>query len=322
MPAHILCGDAFEVLKSMADESVHCCVTSPPYYGLRDYDIDGQLGLESSPLLYVERLVSIFRQVKRVLRSDGTLWLNLGDSYCAPNGRSAGNSYENKGPKSQLKHMVAAQDIGIRKKFGDAKPKDLLGIPWRVAFALQDDGWYLRQDIIWAKPNPMPESVKDRCTKSHEHIFLLSKSAKYFYDAEALKEPCSPGNVNDFLKRKTLNNKGDHGGTRKDLSRSREDYMPEDFKRNRRDVWTITTRPYPAAHFAVFPPTLPELCIQAGCPEDATVLDPFHGAGTTGLVALRLGREYIGIELNPEYVELSKKRIYNDAPLFNGSAMN
>ncbi len=310
----ILTGEAFEMLQTLPDESVNCCVTSPPYYGLRDYGIDGQLGLEASPQEYVERLVNIFRQVWRVLRSDGTLWLNLGDSY---NGSGkAGNN-----PEYQKRHTEFGKPFTEKSRFGKPvriktlKPKDLLGIPWRVAFALQDDGWYLRQDIIWHKPNPMPESVKDRCTKSHEYIFLLSKSARYFYDADAIREkaqerpqPCPE----DKVKRR-------HGTSWHDNAYAcgPSGYGHHPLGRNKRDVWTIATNPYSAAHFATFPPELPRTCIQAGCPEGGTVLDPFHGAGTTGLVAARLHRKYIGIELNPEYVELSRNRIYDDAPLFN-----
>jgi len=299
----ILTGDAFEMLQTLPDESVNCCVTSPPYYGLRDYGIDGQLGLESSPLLYVERLVKVFRQVNRVLRNDGTLWMNLGDSY---NGAGYSNHYNTGGARDWN---------GSPGRTTEAlKPKDLMGIPWRVAFALQDDGWYLRQDIIWAKPNPMPESVKDRCTKSHEYIFLLSKSAKYFYDADAVREKA----LNDKIRKRSSNFKkvglqDDKFGSH---NKGAEIIDTQGF-RNKRDVWTVTTKPYSAAHFATFPPELPETCIKAGCLEGGTVLDPFHGAGTTGMVAARLHRKYIGIELNPEYVELSKNRIYNDAPLFN-----
>ncbi len=305
------------MLKTLPDESVHCCVTSPPYYGLRDYGIDGQLGLEASPLLYVERLVNIFRQVKRVLRSDGTLWLNLGDSYAT--GKAGRTDTQSRALIDGSARVGAGAIIQRSKPPDGLKSKDLLGIPWRVAFALQDDGWYLRQDIIWAKPNPMPESVKDRCTKSHEYIFLLSKSAKYFYDADAVMEY----SLHAGKTIKTNGNKGMCQGF--DGHRTRDGFkrgVTVKEKRNRRDVWTITTKPYSAAHFAVFPPTIPTLCIKAGCPEDGTVLDPFHGAGTTGLVALRLYREYIGIELNPEYVELSQRRIYNDSPLFNSLVMS
>lgn len=304
----ILTGDAFEMLKTLPDESVHCCVTSPPYYGLRDYGIDGQLGLEASPLLYVERLVNIFRQVKRVLRSDGTLWLNLGDTYNNNNGFSrCTQGWEREGRKN---------GSADKKTFDCLKIKDLLGIPWRVAFALQEDGWYLRQDIIWAKPNPMPESVKDRCTKSHEYIFLLSKSAKYFYDAVSVKEMSKY--PDDDRKSRTKDHQKYAGNGHNTVVHGSMTYK----QRNKRDVWTITAKSYSEAHFSTFPPELPETCIKAGCPEGGTVLDPFHGAGTTGLVALRLGREYIGIELNPEYVELSKQRIYQDAPLFNGHCLN
>jgi DNA modification methylase len=315
MPINIHTGDCLQTLKTLESESVHTCVTSPPYFGLRDYGHDGQIGLEETPEAFVTQLVEVFREVRRVLRKDGTLWLNLGDSYA----RQAGDD-STKNPDSGLKtgRTGRAKELfqtGCNKPPQGLKPKDLIGIPWRVAFALQADGWYLRQDIIWHKPNPMPESVKDRCTKAHEYIFLLSKSPKYYFDADAIKEPCSENNVNDFLKRKTLNNNGKGKGTydeaRPDLTRSRECHMPKDFKRNRRSVWTVTTKPFKGAHFATFPPDLIEPCVIAGAPVGGTVLDPFSGAGTTGLVSAIHGRNYIGCELNPEYAEMSKTRIAN-----------
>jgi DNA modification methylase len=273
---------------------VQCVVTSPPYWGLRDYGIDGQLGLEETPEEYVDKMVEVFRQIKRVLKHDGTVWLNLGDSYSASSGTGGTKSFQPKQPMFTY----------TRKAPKNLKPKDLVGIPWRVAFALQADGWYLRQDIIWHKPNPMPESVTDRCTKSHEYIFLLTKSAKYFYDADAIRE-----NKGTFSTRKAsplaivdsgvLKSPGIHGGFDKDITVE---------GRNKRTVWTIPTAPYKEAHFAVFPPKLPELCIKAGSSEGDIVLDPFFGSGTTGWVAQRLGRKWIGIELNEEYIKIAEKR--------------
>ena len=255
-------GDCREVLKTLPDKSVHCCVTSPPYYGLRDYGVDGQIGLERTPEEYVSGLVGVFGEIKRVLRDDGTLWLNLGDSYSG-SGKGQYKDGEHDPKKKKTDGMKLSQTmvpVGLKRK-------DLIGIPWRVAFALQADGWYLRQDIIWSKNNPMPESVKDWCTKSHEYMFLLTKSPKYYFDSDAIKEPCSESNIDDFKHRKTLNNKSDFGGVRKDLGRSRNDYMPADFRRNRRSVWQINTKPYKGAHFATFPCKLIEPCILAGTSE-------------------------------------------------------
>lgn len=271
----VYAGDALTILRELDAGSVHCCVTSPPYWGLRDYGQNGQLGLEPTPEQYVANLVAVFREVRRVLRDDGTLWLNLGDSYnSAPPGGNPGGfqgasmrahpAYDAAYPRDHAK--------GAGWKVRGLKPKDLVGIPWRVAFALQADGWYLRSDIIWAKPNPMPESVTDRPTKSHEYIFLLSKSARYYYDQEAVAERA-------------------------------ENAITVAPTRNLRSVWTIATRPYPGAHFAVFPPELPERCIKAGSAELGVVLDPFAGSGTVGLVANRLSRRAVLIDLNPAYIE-------------------
>lgn len=286
-------GDCLEVLRGLPDNSVHCCVTSPPYYGLRDYGMDGQIGLEPTPDEYVSRMVAVFREVRRVLRDDGTCWVNLGDSY-ASGGRKTRDS---DGKLEEREMSVRPKDPrGI-------KPKDLLGIPWRVAFALQADGWYLRQDIIWAKPNPMPESVRDRCTKSHEYIFLLTKSARYFYDHEVIKESGI---------QRPQGTKGEHAGQKYAAIRNvNSSTLKAAWRttRNRRSVWTVATRPYSGAHFAVFPPQLIEPCILAGCPVGGTVIDPFAGSGTTGAVALTHDRQFIGIELNPQYLELAKQRI-------------
>ncbi len=317
MSIKILQGSCLETLSSLKEKSVNTCVTSPPYWGLRDYGTGDQLGLEETPEKFVENLVNVFREVRRVLKDDGTVWLNLGDSYH----RSGTDQPTQKG---------MLNTSGINEKYGwdhkhknkliNLKPKDLVGIPWKVAFALQADGWYLRQDIIWHKPNPMPESVADRCTKAHEYIFLLSKSPKYYYDNEAIKEDCSESNIQDFMKRKTLNNKGKGSGTyeeaRPDLARSRADYMPSDLKRNKRSVWTVTTKPYSGAHFATYPPELIKPCILAGCPEGGTVLDPFGGSGTTAQVANNLNRNAILCELNPEYVEIAKGRLHESLGMF------
>ena len=304
----ILIGDATETLRTLPDQSVHCCVTSPPYFGLRDYGRDGQIGLEETPEAFVESLVEVFREVRRVLRDDGTVWLNLGDSY--------------------------------------GKAKQLIGIPWRVTFALQADGWYLRQDIIWHKPNPMPESVRDRCTKAHEYVFLLSKSPKYYYDHWSAREPVSSNPTTkarnkrsdkgmvgaSALHKSSFGQSGRGGFDRKasgiavcscvsEIDECHEGpvTMEKDCKicdgsgivqtRNRRSVWTITAKPYKGAHFATFPPDLIEPCVLAGCPEGGTVLDPFGGSGTTAGVANAHGRQAILCELNPEYAALTDDRV-------------
>lgn len=311
----ILQGDCREVLKTLPDCSVHCCVTSPPYFGLRSYGIgteNGEIGLESTPDAYVAELVAVFREVRRVLRDDGTLWLNLGDSYCNTNG------YARAQPEFQRQGRNDApandRDLTQLHKAG-FKTKDLIGIPWRVAFALQADGWYLRQDIIWHKPNPMPESVRDRCTKAHEYIFLLAKSPRYYYDADAVKEQQTESTVAraayGWNGRTDDNSNGARtGSTFKRMAESGEKIgtIPSDGLRNKRSVWTVSTKPYREAHFATFPPDLIQPCIRAGCPAGGTVLDPFGGSGTTGEVAASEGRKAILIELNPEYVTLANKR--------------
>jgi len=301
----LLNADVLTGLASLPDQSVHCCVTSPPYWGLRDYGNDGQLGLEATPEEYVANMVAVFREVRRVLRDDGTLWLNLGDSYASDTKGSGGAGKSTLGPNRDLQNIQFQKMNPVALDHG-LKPKDLVGIPWRVAFALQADGWYLRSDIIWAKPNPMPESVRDRPTKAHEYIFLLSKSAKYFYDSEAVAEPFAdermgcPGSPSP--KAGKIPGQAPHTiGTK-----AWESSAPG---RNRRTIWTIATKPYPEAHFAVFPPELPEVCIKAGCPEDGTVLDPFAGSGTTLWRAKELGRKAIGIELSEEYCKLIPKRL-------------
>ncbi len=293
-------GDCLEVMKELPEASVQTCVTSPPYWGLRDYGVAGQLGLESSPDEYVTKMVEMFRGVRRVLKDNGTLWLNLGDTYSTGNGGDSTYTEKQKSNEGSLSIR--------RSQLKSLKPKNLVGIPWRVAFALQLDGWYLRQDIIWHKPNPMPESVRDRCTKSHEYIFLLSKSSKYYFDNEAIKEPAKDSSI-ERSKRPWSGNKergmpaGKSPHSFKYFGHGSAD------KRNKRSVWSVTPKPFKGAHFATFPIDLIEPCILAGSREGDTVLDPFNGAGTTGVAALKHSRKYIGIELNPEYIELTKARI-------------
>ena len=317
--AALYVGDALEVLCTLPDESVQCCVTSPPYWGLRDYGTDGQLGLEPTPFLYVEDLVTAFGEVRRVLRDDGTLWLNLGDSYTTGGSTSA----RAQDPKSVSPDGAALLRVGTPRGL---KPKDLVGIPWRVAFALQADGWYLRSDIIWSKPNPMPESVTDRPTKAHEYVFLFSKSQRYFYDADAIKTtakypdgPNSPRSIKSphgqgFTRR--ADKQRGHGRRHAGFN-DRWDAMSKSEQQakgaNARSVWTITTKPYPGAHFATFPPELAERCIKAGSRASDTVLDPFGGSGTTAAVATKLGRNAIHIDLNPDYTEMAVERI---GPMF------
>jgi len=382
----VITGDCRDVLASMPAESVHCCVTSPPYWGLRDYGVSGQIGLESTYQEFVDRMVAVFREVRRVLRADGTLWLNLGDSY-ANDGKWGGSTSGTA--------LHGNSGIGRERRATGLKPKDLCGIPWRVAFALQDDGWWLRQDIIWSKPNPMPESVTDRCTKAHEYVFLLTKGPRYYFDAEAIREPVAPGTAEryeyDFKDRYQQAASGGYFG-------GKDGHKLNPSGRNKRSVWEVATAPFSEAHFATFPPALIEPCIKAGTSEkgccakcgapwvrmqerigadgrkvtlaasdrharhadgsalmgdnmmeygmrgsfnvgdkgtakriDAgwspscacnaavipcTVLDPFGGAGTTGLVADRLQRDAILIELNPDYAEMARKRVAGDAPLF------
>jgi DNA modification methylase len=304
-------GDCREVLPTLPAESVHCCVTSPPYFGLRDYGRPNQIGLEQTPDEYVAQMVAVFREVRRVLRDDGTLWLNLGDSYFGSTMTGGNNGINANGgdggfkQKRQFKKPKQYIDIESRtiSEHLPLKPKDLIGIPWRVAFALQADGWYLRQDIIWHKPNPMPESVTDRCTKAHEYIFLLSKSARYWYDAEAIAE----ARVGEPPVSRMDNHEGTKRAQIQSLSASTLG-TPANERRNRRSVWTVVTQPYSGAHFAVFPPALIEPCILAGCPSGGTVLDPFFGSGTTGEVCNRLGRQWVGIELNEDYAALQRER--------------
>jgi DNA modification methylase len=336
-------GDCLATLRTLPAESVNCCVTSPPYFGLRDYGHDGQIGLEPTPDEFVAALVAVFRQVRRVLRADGTLWLNLGDSYAATRKGSGGTAKCGLNAKKDSPRGTPGALAVDSKQMGQhmtvrsfdiasagLKQKDLIGIPWRVAFALQADGWYLRQDIIWAKPNPMPESVRDRCTKSHEYLFLLSKSSRYYFDADAIAEPLAassvarlsqptledqiggdrvPGKTNGTMKAVTRPENMDRLGAARD--RYREQGLPDapGATRNKRSVWTVTTKPFKGAHFATFPPDLIEPCILAGCPAGGVVLDPFGGAGTTGVVAVQNDRQYALCELNPKYAAIAVARI-------------
>ena len=367
----IINGNCIEVLPTLDEQSVHCCVTSPPYWGLRDYGTEEQLGLESTPEAYVENMVGVFREVRRVLRDDGTLWLNIGDSYSRAPEKGGSGTPTGRNGRGEGYGRAQASKIGASNGL---KPKDLVGIPWRLAFALQADGWYLRQDIIWHKPAPMPESVRDRCTKAHEYIFLLTKSERYFYDAEAIKEKATCDRKRGPAEHPCKDTNGNSGLSRREISPTR----------NKRSVWTVNTSPYKGAHFAVFPPKLIEPCILAGSPDQccsacgkghrriverdkvatrpgtnskvnrasvdpdspyeshsgtvvgnrdpkrhtittktvgfetdcdcgadsarSVVLDPFFGSGTTGEVATSLGRDYVGIELNPEYCQLAVQR--------------
>jgi len=304
----ILHGDVRDGLRTLPDASVQMCVTSPPYWRLRDYGVAGQLGLEATPDAYVSALVDVFREVRRVLKDDATLWLNLGDSYANDTkwGGSSGGKH--------VKALHGATGIGRQKVATGLKPKDLIGIPWLVAFALRADGWYLRADIIWAKPNPMPESVTDRPTKAHEYLFLLTKSPRYYYDWKAITEPVSGtahGRGSGVNPKAALN----APGAKQNASFSAATAGLVD-ERNKRSVWTVATQPYPEAHFATFPEALIAPCIFAGSRAGDTVLDPFVGSGTTGAVSVRAGRHFVGCELSAEYVALARRRIGDAAPMF------
>lgn len=321
----VIQGDCLDVLRALPAESVQCCVTSPPYWGLRDYECKGQLGLEKTPEAYTAKLVEVFREVRRLLTDDGTLWLNLGDCYCTvPHGPLGANSSDPKAPGARERHGSQAN----RLPQPNLKHKDLVGIPWRVAFALQADGWWLRSDIIWAKPNPMPESVTDRPTRSHGYLFLLTKSARYFYDYKAVKEPAVGKNTHDLTgPGYSAPGQPPQTGNRKALRSATESRhrssVPggQDLRanpgptRNRRSVWTITPEPFKGAHFAVMPKKLVEPCILAGSRSGDTVLDPFTGSGTVGAVAIAQGRGFVGVELNPGYVKMARRRIGNVDPL-------
>lgn len=303
-------GDSLEVLKTFPDDSIHCCVTSPPYYALRDYGVDAQIGREETPAQYISRLTEVFTEVRRVLRPDGTFWLNISDTYCGKSNQ--GDYTDSKYPKGRN-----GQTVALNHKVEGCKPKDMIGIPWMLAFALRDSGWYLRNDIIWMKENPMPESVKDRCARCYEHVFLLSKSKKYSFDHMAIAEPIAATTA-ERLKR------GMKGGNKygkpvpgqpqtQSINKPREAGELTDAMiaplRNKRDVWVINTVPFSGGHYAAFPPKLAETCILAGCPEGGITLDPFMGSGTTGLAAQSLNRHYVGIELNPAYCDMAAERI-------------
>lgn len=345
-------GSAKEILATLNDKSVHCCVTSPPYWNLRDYQVEGQIGLEDTPEDFILRLVEVFREVKRVLRDDGTLWINIGDSYAAT---GKNRTEKQAGARSNIQGSLSSQSQSLKQKtkiISGLKPKDLVGIPWMLAFALRADGWYLRQDIIWAKPNPMPESVSDRCTKSHEYIFLLSKSTKYYFDAAAIAKDLMPSSIqrinqdienqigservpsktNGKMKASWKGSSFDKGKTgivmeeyrngpiKKSGNKQRKNgyergcpdnsssnvcsSVPlEGVTANKRSVWTVVTKPFTESHFATFPQELIIDCIKAGCKEGGTVLDPFIGSGTTGIVARKINRNFIGIELNKSYID-------------------
>ena len=330
----ILMGDCRARLTELEAGSVQTCVTSPPYFGLRDYGHAGQMGLEPTPEAFVAELVAVFREVRRVLRDDGTLWLNLGDSY------AANRSYQ----VTDSKHIDVGNNNGSRVPDG-LKPKDLIGIPWRVAFALQADGWYLRQDIIWSKPNAMPESVKDRPSRSHEYLFLLTKMERYYYDAAAIAEDAvtaDPRTVDGFVPKSNNGKHADddsgqgarmrtsdkqrghsrrHAGFNDRWDAAKRSGQNTNGKRNKRSVWTIPPASFAGAHFATFPPALIEPCILAGSKPGDTILDPFGGAGTTGLVADRLNRNAVLCELNPEYAAMARDRIFNENPMFTQVAL-
>jgi len=308
----IINSDNLKALRAIPSDSVHCCVTSPPYYGLRDYEVEGQIGREDTLEQYIERLTGVFREVYRVLRPDGTLWLNISDTYCGTGSKA--NHVDPKNPKGRT-----GQQVTLNHRAPGCKHKDLIGIPWLLAFALRNDGWYLRNDIIWEKANPMPESVKDRCTRCYEHVFLLAKSKKYYYDPAAIAEPLAASTAARMKRGRSTIHKyaeGIPGQQVEGFNRPRStgaipDEMIPAF-RNKRDVWHINTVPYGGNHFAAFPPKLAETCILAGCPVGGIVIDPFLGSGTTGLVAKQTGRRYIGIEINAEYCRLARERIGGD----------
>ena len=303
----ILVGDVLERIKEIPDQFVNCIVTSPPYWNLRDYGMCGQLGNEDTPEEFVESMTLVLSECKRILKKDGTLWLNIGDSYCSRSPRGGEDPTVGKRNLGEGKYPIPIVPAGM-------KPKDLIGIPWMLAFSLRSDGWYLRQDIIWSKPNPMPESVKDRCTKAHEYIFLMSKSKKYYYDSAAVKTKSDRGGEKSYHDPDNEKYQAVPDERWKDQFDGRE--WGTEGSANKKSVWSVPTYSYKGAHFATFPPKLIIPCILAGCPEDGVVFDPFMGAGTTALVARKLNRNYLGIELNPEYVEIAEKRLRTELGLF------
>lgn len=317
---HIYISECLSGLKELPDNSINCCVTSPPYYGLRDYGNEKQIGLEKTPEEYIQKLVDVFHEVYRVLQPDGTLWVNIGDSY-AGSMKGAAQYPDNAMNYKQGTNRGTLGKATLVKQCTGCKPKDLIGIPWMLAFALRADGWYLRQDIIWNKPNPMPESVTDRCTKSHEYIFLLSKSRKYYFDSESIQQAASQSVKNRLGKVENVGYKAFASANTLDESNpmfrknTTREYQYAD-KANKRSVWSVPTAAYKDAHFAVFPETLIVDCIKAGCPQEGIVLDPFMGSGTTAIVARKLNRNFVGFELNPDYVHLAEKRIVKELGIF------
>lgn len=302
--------DSLEGLKQMPSDFVDCCVTSPPYYGLRDYGVDGQIGLEKSPMDYINRLTEVFMEVFRVLKPEGTLWLVIGDSYAGGN-KGAARYPDNAKKWKQGTNKGTVGNCTAYKYVTDCKDKDLIGIPWMMAFALRERGWYLRQDIIWHKRNPMPESVTDRCTKSHEYIFLMSKNARYYFNKDAISEPAA---YHPPLNKLNINKSTRYGGKKYTMnedifSRTKSGNAYEyTGKRNKRDVWSVSTSREQNAHFATFPEQLITPCILAGCPKDGIVLDPFMGSGTTAMVARKYQRHFVGFELNPDYIDIINKK--------------
>jgi site-specific DNA-methyltransferase (cytosine-N4-specific) len=356
MGFEIRIGDALELTRALPPESVDCIVTSPPYWGLRDYNVVGQMGLEPTLWEYLDLMVSLFRELRRVLKKHGTCWVNMGDAYCTNPGNGRGSD-----ERLNLQHGGSAPHrSGRDRRTLGLKPKDLLGMPWRLAFALQDDGWWLRQDIVWFKSNPTPEPARDRCTKSHEYLFILAKSRRYYWDFDAMQEPVSGtahgrgSGVNPKARKMPDNwdtGPGGHGSFHRagrekgktpgknsrmhvdrDVAHATKPKKPrqnESFSaavrcvtetRNKRSVWTVATEAFREAHFATFPTALIEPCILAGCPPGGLVLDPFAGSGTTGVVCLRNDRNFLGFELNPKYAAMARERILGDCPLFNKEA--
>jgi DNA modification methylase len=312
---NIIHADALTALQSMPTASVDCCITSPPYYALRDYGVEGQIGLEKTPEDYVQKLTAVFDEVYRVLKKSGTLWLIVGDSYNG-SGKNSGQPSDSRWLQSTNSH---SQAINLTTNVKGLKRKDLIGIPWMLAFAMRSAGWYLRQDIIWSKPNPMPESVTDRCTKAHEYIFLFSKAEKYFFDHEAIQKPAAyDGRTDTTMKgSKKYSQVGLNGGSVAARGRERWPTVKNGIPhRNCHSVWTVNSADFYDAHFATFPPKLIVDCIKAGCKEGGVVLDPFMGAGTTAVVARKLGRNFIGVELNIENVKMAERRLKNELGMF------